>query len=410
MDILKRFTIHNVLSIEDLTLNFQGAGVYHISGANNIGKTTIIRAMDAHFNNIANNQYKDLIRDDCDHFETESEDINGNIVHLSRGAVDYYEWWINGEHGRLDNTSGKVPDVLKKYFNLYIDEHDKEDLNIRYKDDKTIFTKTSSQANYRYLEKALGTEVYSKAFKVSTDLKKQLVADNKVNNQYLIKEQDVLTNLQAKGSNVQAKLDSLGQIKSTIDSSMEVYNFLGKFKSNTDDLMDLMTRAKTLSGGLANFNLDGLSQDLETLKALNKVNSSYQEANRFIARKKDLEPVANIEIGNYEDSFTVIKLLDDLQSEFNEIDLLSKKVDHFAKIDESLNTDDINTNLGIMEDLANAKNAVEDGFEIKQRVDLAQTAYDDSVKALDDFMDDFDVCPFCGQTMPEGGVHTHASN
>lgn len=167
--------IENVLAIADMTIHFPEIGVFHIEGANTIGKSTIVKAINANKRNVSNLKYKRLLRDNAKTFVVTIHTYDGSWVKLSRGEVDYYEWNILGEEGRMDKTDGKVPKIVERYYNLFlVEEKNKptECLNIRLNRTKLLFVDTTVGENYNMLQKATGTSLSLLAIKQGESLSK----------------------------------------------------------------------------------------------------------------------------------------------------------------------------------------------------------------------------------------------
>src|SRR5699024_9959673 len=101
---------------------------------------------------------------------------------------------IDGEMFRVDKTSGRVPEELVEYFNLYYEaEKTKRYLNITSSDDPLLFVSTTGGDNDRLLQIALGTEVVMGASKKAEQLKRQATAEQKTINTLLEEQEEQLT-------------------------------------------------------------------------------------------------------------------------------------------------------------------------------------------------------------------------
>lgn len=160
---IKRIRIKDSQSIKSLDLDFEENGVFRLDGNNDIGKSSILRAVSALFQNVPNLHYKDYISDWADSFEVEAYFYDGSRVLLSRGLLDYYEWELPSGSGRADKTKGKVPEEVEAYFNLYNESvKTKQVLNFNLPGDSLPFVDTSPLDNYWLMQKALGTEDFLK--------------------------------------------------------------------------------------------------------------------------------------------------------------------------------------------------------------------------------------------------------
>src|SRR5690625_719867 len=153
---IRKLTVKNFQSIKEITVTFDENGIFRFTGLNNVGKSAILKAMTIVMRNISNNQYKEFLRDETNSFEITVWDFSDNWVRLSRGAVDFYEWSIDGKSGRMDRTQGKVPLEVQGYFNLYEEnEKTKACLNVRLPREVLLFVDTTPGDNAMMFQKAL---------------------------------------------------------------------------------------------------------------------------------------------------------------------------------------------------------------------------------------------------------------
>lgn len=175
---LRRVHIENVQSIADLTLDFEESGVYRLVGDNDVGKSAILRAINALFHNVSRSAYKEYISDWADTFVVEGWFYDGGYVKLSRGAVDFYEWNLPSGGNTLLKTDGKVPKELEDYFNLYTEkDKSKLTLNFNLQGDILPFVDTTASDNFWLTQKALGTNILLNANKL---LKKENLDNQKL--------------------------------------------------------------------------------------------------------------------------------------------------------------------------------------------------------------------------------------
>lgn len=169
----RKLYIKNFLSIREIEIEFEENRCYHIKGKNNIGKSNFLKAFKALTSNVSSRNVSRYILDGEESFYLECTDFDNNVIRLSRGKEDYYSWVIDGVEGRVDSTAGKVPDVVKKYFNMYVDEEKtKEVVNMRMPRSRLLFIDTTNGDNYFLLQKALRIEEYLKALKLGDGRRK----------------------------------------------------------------------------------------------------------------------------------------------------------------------------------------------------------------------------------------------
>ena len=217
---IKRLYIKNFQSIGEIELFFEENGCYHIRGEGNIGKSNIIKSIHALIRNIPSAHLKYYIKDGEETLFLEIEDFEHNIVRLSRGAEDFYSWYINGKEEIIEGTAGKVPQEVTEFFNMYEEfEKAKQVVNIRLPRAPYLFIDTTESENYYLLQKALNIEEYLGAIKLGERSKRETkdrldtVRKDKVR---VTEEKDALVDHTR-------FLDEIEIYRLTLDKNMEIY-------------------------------------------------------------------------------------------------------------------------------------------------------------------------------------------
>lgn len=402
---IKRIRIQNFQSIKDITFNFDESGVYYFNGDNNIGKSSVLKAIRALFFNVNNLSYKDYIRDDEDSFSIALEDFDGNWVVLTRGASDFYKWKINGETGQLNRTSGKVPEELTKYFNLYRDENTKECANIRPPRAVLLGVDTSEGDNNLFLQKALNSSGFTKAYKQADSDKRSKMKELKMIETYIDRTENDIQNVNI--DEVELELQKIQRYEDVLKKEKEMYlmvhdalilseniehyrseinrmsqvnlSDINNIKLNIDEynlLKDLSSSHKrivTYNEKLNNINIKGVNKSLvEANQLVNEINL----LNQFkTSKQREQELLLELNNINLEQD---AKNLIELESLIQEISLLNQNK---TLLNNVINYSDILESSNI--DMINVMNEIQ---EIK---------------------DELGVCPLCGTSFDSNNIHTH---
>lgn len=288
--ILSKLRVRNFQSIVDITINFDGKGVYHFNGLNNIGKSALIKAIKSLLQNVSNVKYSKYLRDDCDTFIVEGWFEDGNYIKLSRGATDYYAWNIDGVKGRLDKTKGKVPLEVEKYLNLYTDnEKSKESLNIRLPRNRLLFVDTSAGDNYFLLQKALGTEDFLLAMKLGTSKKNEIKKEIKLANKYLKQAEDEVTVVKEDLDVYIDLMESIDKLQSTIDVEYDNYCDIEDMLVMHRNLAKTQQELKEIESQLKVKELKELTKEYATYDKLKQTYKAFRQALETNKELKDMK-------------------------------------------------------------------------------------------------------------------------
>lgn len=282
---IKRLRIQNFQSIKDITFKFDERGVFYFNGDNNIGKSSVLKAIRALFFNVSNLNYKDYIRDDETFFSVTMEDYEGNFVILSRGASDFYKWKINGESGVLNKTSGQVPKELRDYFNLYQDEKTKECANIRPPRAVLMGVDTSEGDNNLFLQKALNSSGFTKAYKQADTDRRAKQKDIKLIENYVSKTEMDIENVNI--DEVEDALSKVQRFESVLLTEKEMYMKLIETKNIYNNLNQYEEELDRLSK-VSTKDMLGLNKDVSEYNLMVELNTSMKEKKELEVRLKEL--------------------------------------------------------------------------------------------------------------------------
>lgn len=404
---LRRIHIENVQSIADLTLDFEESGVYRLVGDNDVGKSAILRAINALFHNVSRSSYKEYISDWADTFVVEGWFYDGGYVKLSRGANDFYEWSIPSSGNIVMKTDGKVPPELEEYFNLYTEkDKSKLTLNFNLQGDVLPFVDTSASDNFWLTQKALGTNVLLNASKM---LKKE-----NQDNQKLVK--NTIENIDYEVAISEKIANEIENDSSVLDLLSDGINVINEEYEELEILYDALNKEQSFKT---------LKENYENIPIL-----SEQELSELYAQANDLNTIIKyrdyfVKVNNAKNSLRIIddmltKLnIEDLQKEINDFKFLKEVLEKEKYIDimkDKLNSltskiisDDEIINCGneikLIESLKEYKNKLIKNNDLKlnlKTVDSKILNIDDEILKL---KEEEKICPLCGSDLLK--AHTH---
>lgn len=400
---LRRLHIENFQSIKEIDFLYEERGVNYYQGDNNIGKSSIIKAINTLFFNASNQVYRSFIRDDEDSFYISMTDFEGNTVELSRGKVDFYRWNINGVEGEFNRTSGKVPEEVKEYFRLYYDDKSKECVNIRLPRAVLLGVDTSFSDNNYLLQKALKSEVYTLSYKKADSLKKAHKKEIDVLTKYYeeVKESVDAIDLE-EDRNTLSELERFERTLNAEHEKLKMYSHLQELIENT---LNTRRELKVLDTVISDSN--GIEEEFKYYQDLNNVVE--------LVTKK----------GIYEDE------LDELNSVLGSIeedtDLIDSEIQYLSKVKECLTylesymelykgikqiDDVLVTHTEIEEEMEyyNSLNKHLIYYETKDTGEVELKELSEELKSLKSQVSDIEkemgVCPLCGNEFSE--EHSHA--
>ena len=309
----RKLIIKNFLSIRDIEIEFEENRCYHIKGKNNIGKSNFLKAFKVLTTNLNSRSVSRYIYDGEESFYIEAHDFEHNVVRLSRGKEDYYSWVIGGVEGRVDGTSGKVPDVLKEYFNLYSDDKTKEVINLRMPRAKLLFVDSTNGENYYLLQKALRIEEYLQALKLGSsrrnEIKKSIDPLDVMINR-LTSDIDELTDYSSVLQDIEDYENTVGNLESLLSEGFEVFNEYGRLKE----------RSKRLNEMTSDFDVDRWEDVSETMKLLDSAYEIWMDIERkerFVKETEELVEslsIASVMADQLRSSLDNVILIDDVVS------------------------------------------------------------------------------------------------
>lgn len=401
---ITKYHIRNFQSIKDLEIELDGDGLYWIRGKNNIGKSNLLRAMSTVFTNVSNNSYKPFIRDNCTTFKIKVW-FEDDWVELVRGATDYYEWVIDGVHGRVDKTAGKVPDELVDYFNLYYEaEKTKRYLNITSSDDPLLFVSTTGGDNDRLLQIALGTEVVMGASKRAEQLKRQATAEQKTIRTLLSEQEEQLTGMQARHDTLSDQIEQLDRLELVLDNEYKITTLLKNQQELVTDyallgskLIELMQDEELIKAA----NLEQQHHDIQVITKQLKQEQDYQT---FIKTEQEIQVLTSEELAsltNLEDSVLKINQQVEQESLYQQLLQASEVLEL-----QSQGVDELDADFAQLANIKKHLNDLKAYQKLEQDLVKAEEVVQEVTAEYERLREEIGECPLCGSSL-EGTSHTH---
>lgn len=399
---IRKLHIENFQSIKDIEFNYESSGVNYYQGDNNIGKSSIIKAINTLFFNASNQVYRSFIRDDEDSFYISMTDFDNNVVELSRGKVDFYRWNINGVEGEFNRTSGKVPDELKEYFGLYFDEKSKECVNIRLPRAVLLGVDTSFSDNNYLLQKALKSEVYTLAYKKADSLRKSNKKEVDLLHKYYDSTKESIDKIELEED--KNKLDEIERFQRTIQAEYEKYEIYNHLDLLITETMDTKLKLRELTTTLEI--ADSIEDEFEYFKQISRVEKLGSNTERLT---ESIEVISEEILGAEEyltDIETNIGYVSLLNTTMTQLDEYGKSKKELKKINDVIELESsiegkidyyssIKAHLGLQESLDDFSNKLENTEKELEDLQIQLTKLEE----------DMGVCPLCGSEFT--GEHTH---
>lgn len=401
---ITKYHIRNFQSIKDLTIELDGDGLYWIRGKNNIGKSNLLRAMSTVFTNVSNNSYKPFIRDNCTTFKIKVW-FEDDWVELVRGATDYYEWVIDGQHGRVDKTAGKVPDELVDYFNLYYEaEKTKRYLNITSSDDPLLFVSTTGGDNDRLLQIALGTEVVMGASKRAEQLKRQATAEQKTIRTLLSEQEEQLTGMQARHDTLSDQIEQLDRLELVLDNEYKITTLLKNQQELVTDYALLGSKLIELMQDEELIKAANLEQQHHDIQVITKQLKQEQEYQTFIKTEQEIQVLTSEELAsltNLEDSVLKINQQVEQESLYQQLLQASEVLEL-----QSQGVDELDADFAQLANIKKHLNDLKAYQKLEQDLVKAEEVVQEVTAEYERLREEIGECPLCGSSL-EGTSHSH---
>lgn len=389
---IKTLTIKDFQSVKNIKIEFSPSGVTRFSGPNNIGKSVILKAINAVMQNISNRNYKEYIRDNEDTFEVIVEDFDGNVVHLSRGDVDFYAWTIDGKEGREDRTGGRVPKAVRDYFNVYIEEEKtKECLNVRLPGDRLLFVDTSAGDNAMLFQRALGTEDYMLGIKRVDKIGRDLKKETKLIEKYLEQEESKLKDVEVELSDLQQSVANIERYEDVLKVEWGKLEKVFEVEKDTEDYVTLKSEITTNKEILKELRIDQLGKEIEGIKHLKEMSEIEEDVRGLRNNIKKLKAIkVDTELGK---DLGVLQEIQEVITVQTEVDSLAASVQRMVDIEVDVGLEE---ELRKLDNISNVEQIYKEVVKGTKGIKEKKEQYQKIKKELLEVEDELGYCPTCG--------------
>ena len=367
MQNLTRIEIENFQSIEFVSIPLNNTGVHWINGKPNVGKSAVLKAVQALFTNVSNHKYKEMIRDGQDFFRVKGYFGEDNWVELVRGEGDSYSWVLDGQAGVQEKTQGKIPLEVRQYYGLYwTGDKIKRYLNFTLVGDPLFFVETTSGDNTLILEKALGTDRLTRVGKYSDSEKREVRSELRTINNFHEEAEKKHEELTEQVSDGEERLEGLDRLEKTLDIEVNTYETVDGLLTSMTQLANIARVVKEVEDNIEKVDVQGLQEEI---KLYDKVSSLHDKKVRLQELDKERE---ELEVGISTEELT------GLEKEIKEYQKVTEKTDKLIK----------------------AQSAYD---QLHGELEETETRYQELLQEKEDFLSQFEVCPFCER--PMGAEH-----
>lgn len=412
---LTRLEVENFQSIEYVSIPFNQTGVHWISGMPNVGKSAILKAIQALYKNISNFQYKEMIRDGEDFFRVKGYFGNDDWVELVRGEDDQYRWSIDGNYGESKRTQGKVPFEVKEFYHLYwTGDKINRYLNFTLVGDPLFFVETTQGDNTLILEKALGTDRLTRVGKYSDSKKREVRSELRTLRKFYEESGERLEDLTVEVNEGKSKVELLDRLKKAIDKEVEIFESVEELSENTHKVIKIAEVILRVENELKSIDVSNIEKEIKDyglMQVLSKKETKLEEVREqeerlvHAIKESDIDNLGDL-IKEYDKVIKVKNRLEDMTKTYQgikeeedqllhtikekDIEELSILVNEYAKVKESKEK---------IERLTDTDNRLKKDLEDTVR------EYRELEKEKEEFLSQFEVCPFCERPME--GSHAH---
>lgn len=169
---MKTFRVKNFRNVGDITIDFTESPIIALTGDNEAGKTSLVKAFAVLGSHAYSRNQKDYIRDNTNGFGIALDLEDGTtIIRMKTNSSNIYEVHKTGEESWRTTTidENKVPLKVAEVTGLTIEEETKELLQVRTYEDPLLFVNTSASTNYKVMYSALKVEQLVRAIAIGSE-------------------------------------------------------------------------------------------------------------------------------------------------------------------------------------------------------------------------------------------------
>lgn len=409
----------NLRNIGDITIDFTESPIISLTGDNESGKTSLVKALAVLGVNENPNSQKQYIRDGTNGFGIAVDLEDGTLItRIKYSGGNVYTVEKPGEEKWETNTIDAgtgVPLEVQKVMGMLIEEETKELMQIRTYEDQLLFVTTPASVNYKVMYEALKVEQITKAIRIGNE------EINEINN--------------AIGTNeiaVMALMDSIKDIKihdiePAVNIKKRLQNQLEQLK-NIDKAIKIINNLENIEDNLNKFKgleaIEKINEELSSkLININRLVNNLVKIEDEVKRYNNLESIRNIEYNNLIMAYDIIKRLDKLEElesdlirldsieelsiiEWKLVDKIEKAISNMEKIEleqkqlDSISINELNNlDLGLVNKIAGV-------IELNNRISntaIEIESVENEIKSIENIIKTSGIlvtnCSNCGETV-----------
>lgn len=351
---LKNLKIKNFRNIGDVNIDFTESPIITLLGANEAGKTSVIKAFSMCALHTSPREQKDWIRDDTDMLGVEIDLADGTeIIRIKqdKGLNMYRIVYPDGRVWDTNKITDGLPAEVSRLMGLIEEPETGEYLHVRTYEDQLLFVVTPSSTNYKVMYNALKVEQLTKAIKKGNvevneykseiarnessieTLDNQLRAIRTVDVEPLISVKDRLTQSLA----ILDKLEKVVALKKRVETCEEQIGAIALIdRFNLQPLNEM--RASTLSNisRLLKLRSDKINerQMLSEVDALDEINTDKVVKLESLAKKIDGLEIKKKEAGELVNINSLTEISEVVVDQLNKVMAYKTRLDNITKVVE----------------------------------------------------------------------------
>ena len=172
---ISRIRVKNFRCLEELIISFENSPIIALSAGNDSGKSSVVKAIETIMYNDERDD-KNYIRTGTKGFEIDVEFADGTCISRVKGPSSnmYYLYdkdsnelgrWGSGTGDAKLGTYG-IPDIVKRIFNVKLDDATGELLNLRTCESLLLFSLTKTTDNYKMVHSCISSHRIEKAYEI----------------------------------------------------------------------------------------------------------------------------------------------------------------------------------------------------------------------------------------------------
>ena len=324
---VKNIYIRNFRNIKDLKVSFERSPIVVLSGDNEAGKTSVVKAFSVAALHAFPREQKYYIRDGTNGFGVAIELVDGTVITRMKTSTinKYYIIYPDKTEWEIDKIDAGLPVQVSKEMGLIEEPETKEFLQVRTYENALLFVVTPASTNYKVMYDALKVDQLTRAIKLGSQEVNIIKAD--------IYDKEVsMDTISENLRNIKIiDIEHVVNIRNRLSKQMDTLNKVERVKL----IAEKINSAKRQLGALSVISEKNM-QPIE-MADVNKVNNIYRlllSREKIVKVYERYKGINTFEKINQELYVKLGNLLDRVKS-------VSCMVDRYNKIKEVVNLDSI---------------------------------------------------------------------